>query len=193
MRIVGGQLRGKKLQSPTDERTRPTSDKAREALFNILSADFMKKGKNWTDISFLDVFSGTGAVGLEALSRGAHKVQFIENYPPALDCLKKNVAGHDNAFILSIDATCPPFSTKAVDIVFMDAPYREELWEKALKSLMEKGWLDKETLIVIEIDKKEEGLIPDDFEKIDDRVYGRNRLLFCKIAENSHDHVFGRG
>ena len=193
MRIVGGKLRGKKLQSPTDERTRPTSDKARQALFNILSADFMKEGKNWADISFLDVFSGTGAVGLEALSRGASKVQFIENYPPALACLKKNVEGHKNAFILSVDATCPPFSTKAADIVFMDAPYREELWEKALKSLMEKGWIDKETLIVIEIEKTEEGLIPDDFEKIDDRVYGRNRLLFCKVSKNSHDHVFGRG
>ena len=192
MRIVGGNLRGKKLQSPTDDRTRPTSDRTRQALFNILSADFLKKEKKWSDISFLDVFSGTGAIGLEALSRGAHKVQFIENYPPALACLRKNVEGHENAFILSIDATCPPFSIQAVDIVFMDAPYREELWEKALNALKEKGWIDKETLIIIEIDKKEEGLIPEDFKKIDDRTYGRNRLLFCQLSKNGRNHVFGR-
>lgn len=192
MRIVGGNLKGKKLQSPTDDRTRPTSDRTREALFSILSASLIKKGRNWTNISFLDVFSGTGAIGLEALSRGAHKVQFIENYPPALECLRKNVADHENAFVLSVDATCPPFSTQAVDIIFMDAPYREELWEKALNSLKEKGWIDKKTLIIIEIDKKEEGLVPEDFKKIDDRTYGRNRLLFCQLSKNGRNHVFGR-
>lgn len=74
----------------------------------------------------------------------------------------------------------------------MDAPYREELWEKALNSLKEKGWIDKKTLIIIEIDKKEEGLVPEDFKKIDDRTYGRNRLLFCQLSKNGRNHVFGR-
>lgn len=182
MRIVGGKYRGKKLKTPQDEKTRPTSDKARESLFNILSAALLKKGKNWAKISFLDVFAGTGAVGLEALSRGAAKVQLIENHPQALQVIKENIKGLDDIFILSVDATLPPFTAQPVDMVFMDAPYREELWEKALVALQNKGWIDKKTWIIIEIESTEEGLLPAGFTLTDDRTYGRNRLLFCKAA-----------
>ena len=78
------------------------------------------------------------------------------------------------------DATCPPYTPRPMDIIFMDAPYREELWEKALTALNNKGWIDKNTLVVIEIEKNEESILPPYFELLDDRVYGRNRLLFCK-------------
>ena len=180
MRIVAGNKKGKILKSPTDNKTRPTSDKARKALFDILNSMLLKKKKNWSHITFLDVFAGTGAVGLEALSRGAEQAFFIENYPPALDCLKTNTKGFENAHVLMVDATCPPFTTKSADIIFMDAPYREELWEKALPALLSKGWIDDRSLIIIEIDKKEECFIPASFKLVDDRSYGRNRLLFCK-------------
>lgn len=182
MRIVGGKKRGKKLQTPTDDRTRPTSDRARESLFNILNAMLLKAGKSWKDITFLDVFAGTGAVGLEAVSRGAAESLFIENYPPALECLKANTADFENAHVMMCDATCPPYTPRSMDIIFMDAPYREELWEKALMALNNKGWIDKNTLIIVEIEKNEENILPAGFELLDDRIYGRNRLLFCKKA-----------
>ena len=181
MRIVGGFKRGKKLMTPTDEKTRPTSDKARESLFNILTSMLMREDKNWSDIVFLDVFAGTGAVGLEALSRGAKESLFMENHPPALKCLKTNAADFENAHILMCDATCPPFTTRPVQIIFMDAPYREELREKALTALRAKGWLDEETLIIVEIENSEENILPAGFHLTDDRSYGRNRLLFCRL------------
>ena len=180
MRIVGGSKRGKKLSTPTDEKTRPTSDKAREALFNILSSLLLKKGKKWENITFLDVFAGTGAVGIEALSRGAKEAWFIENHLPAIKCLKMNTSDFENAHILACDATCPPYRTAPVSIVFMDAPYREELWEKALTALNTKGWINDKTLIIIEIESCEENILPIGFKLTDDRLYGRNRLLFCK-------------
>ena len=182
MRIVGGKKRGKKLQTPTDDRTRPTSDRARESLFNILNAILLKEGRTWKEITFLDVFAGTGAVGLEAVSRGAAESLFIENYPPALECLKANTHDFENAHVMMCDATCPPYTPRSMDIIFMDAPYREELWEKALMALNNKGWIDKNTLIIVEIEKNEENILPAGFELLDDRIYGRNRLLFCKKA-----------
>jgi len=182
MRIIAGNKKGKILHSPTDNKTRPTSDKARKALFDILDSSLIKAKKKWENITFLDVFAGTGAVGLEALSRGAKQAYFIENYPPALECLKANTTDCDNAHILMVDATCPPFTTTAVDMIFMDAPYREELWEKALPALLSNGWICNTTLIVIEIEKTEECILPQAFTLIDDRKYGRNRLLFCKKA-----------
>lgn len=182
MRIVGGSKKGKKLSTPTDERTRPTSDKAREALFNILNSLLLKKGKKWENITFLDVFAGTGAVGIEALSRGVKEAWFIENHIPAIKCLKTNTSDFENAHVLICDAICPPFRTSAVSIIFMDAPYREELWEKALTALNTKGWIDDKTLIIVEIENSEENVLPSGFKLTDDRSYGRNRLLFCKKA-----------
>ncbi|MBO5997723.1 MAG: 16S rRNA (guanine(966)-N(2))-methyltransferase RsmD [Alphaproteobacteria bacterium] len=182
MRIVAGLKRGKILNTPTDDKTRPTSDRAREALFNILNAILLKEKKQWKDITFLDVFAGTGAVGLEALSRGAKESLFIENHPPALACLKSNASDFENAHIMMCDATCPPYTTRPMNIIFMDAPYREELWEKALMALSNKCWIDEKTLVIVEIEKKEENILPAGFKLLDDRIYGRNRLLFCKKA-----------
>ena len=180
MRIVGGFKKGKVLMSPTDDKTRPTSDKARKALFDILNSKLLKAGKSWQDITFLDVFAGTGAIGIEALSRGAKESYFIENHPPALVCLKSNAKDFTNAHILMSNACLPPFTEKAVNVVFMDAPYREELWEKALTAFYNKGWIDRDTLIIVEIEHSEESILPSGFIKVDDRVYGRNRLLFVK-------------
>lgn len=181
MRIIGGKNKGKNLKAPTDDYTRPTSDKTRSALFNIIQSDFLKKSKNWSDIVFLDVFSGTGAVGVEALSRGAKKVFFMENHLPAIDCIKANTKGYGNAFILSGDACCPPFQTEAVNVMFMDAPYASQLWETSLSELKKKGWINADSFLVVEVERKEEVVIPAGFKLCDDRTYGRNRLLLCQI------------
>ncbi len=182
MRIVGGTYRGKKLQTPTDEQTRPTSDKAREALFNILDSRLLKAGQKWRQLTFLDVFAGTGAVGIEALSRGAKEAFFIENHGPAIACLKANTAPFQNVIILTCNAEMPPFRAHPVDIVFMDAPYARQLWEKALTALHKNGWIAPETHIIIEVERKEEVILPAGFRLIDDRHYGRNRLIFCELV-----------
>ena len=184
MRIVGGTYRGKKLQTPTDDQTRPTSDKAREALFNILDSQLLKSGQKWGQLTFLDVFAGTGAVGIEALSRGAKEAFFIENHGPAIACLKTNTAAFQNAALLTCNAETPPFRTVPVDIIFMDAPYARQLWEKALTALLKAGWIGPQTRIIVEVERKEDILMPPGFHITDDRHYGRNRLLFCEPLTN---------
>ena len=108
-------------------------------------------------------------------------ILLIEDSSDIIKGLKfRNAKDFENAHILMVDATCPPFTTTPVDVVFMDAPYREELWEKALTALDNKGWIDNKTLIVVEIENSEENILPAGFKLLDDRTYGRNRLLFCK-------------
>jgi len=180
MRIVGGIYKGKKLQVPNNQATRPTSDRAREALFNILSSLLQKEDKKWTEIIFLDVFSGTGAVGLEAASRGARKVFLVENDEKALKCITQNTKGMTNVTLLGVDALKIPFSKQPAQIIFMDAPYYTQLWELALNALSEKGWTEESSWIVIEIEKKEKAVLPVGFMLKEERIYGRNKLLFCQ-------------
>ncbi|MBP5160828.1 MAG: 16S rRNA (guanine(966)-N(2))-methyltransferase RsmD [Alphaproteobacteria bacterium] len=183
MRVVGGQYKNRKLVAPKGDNTRPTLDKTREALFDILNAHLKKKGQKWQDIVFLDVFAGTGAVGIEALSRGAKKAFFVENNAEALDCIRQNTQGMDNAVICALDAALPPFTSVPADIVFLDAPYYLQLWEKALIALKNNGWLTTQTTIVVEVASKEDVVFPTDFEADSERVYGKNKLLFCRLKE----------
>ena len=118
-----------------------------------------------------------------ALAAGARKVYLIENHSEALKVIRHNIAGLDKIIVLAVNALQPAFTTEPVDMIFMDAPYREELWEKALTSLAQKGWVSSKTLIVIEIEDTEEGLLPSGFVKIDDRQYGRGRFLFCQMKK----------
>lgn len=185
MRIIGGQFKGRLLHSPKDDKTRPTSDKARQALFNILDIKLEKSRRLWRNITFLDVFAGTGAVGIEALSRGAKKSFFIENHIPAILCIKDNLKSIDNGVVVTCDACCPPFCTKPVDIAFLDAPYTSQLWEKSLCELQKKGWINADSMIIVEIENKEEITLPSCFKLKEDRLYGRNRLLICQFKGNT--------
>ena len=180
MRIVGGVYKGKKLQAPDGDTTRPTSDRARESLFNILSSLLLKEDKKWSEIVFVDVFAGTGAIGLEAASRGAKKVFFIERDQKALKCLANNSKEFKEITILGIDATKVPFSKTPAQIIFMDAPYHTQLWELALDGLLKKGWIDKEAFVIIEVEKNETATLPTSFLLKEERIYGRNKLLFCQ-------------
>lgn len=182
MRIVAGTLKGKILKSPKDDQTRPTSDAARESLFNILASRLFKSEQRWDKLTFLDAFAGTGAVGIEAISRGVSKAYFMENYLPALEVLKENTRGIDRAVVMSVDATVPPQTLNPVDIVFIDAPYTKHLWERALEGLKKSRWADEKTVLVVEVERAEEIVLPGGFELIDDRSYGRNRLLFLKLV-----------
>lgn len=201
MRIIGGKMRGKKLVSPETEATRPTSDRARESLFNILDNDLRRHEKSWADVVFADVFAGTGAVGIEALSRGAKFGCFFEIDKGALKSLRQNLISLEKQSIILGDALNPPraesimepfaraagmpgtgvpFAPQAVDILFMDAPYGRGLWEQALIRFDRQGWINADTHIIIEIDKSENGALPLGFDLSDKRAYGRNTFLFVR-------------
>lgn len=186
MRIVGGSLRGLKLAEVEGGGIRPTSDRTREALFNILAhnAEFATDaGPAPAGIDVLDVFAGTGALGLEALSRGAASVAFIENAPAARKVLEANIArarGAMAARVLNADATDPGRARGDFDLVLMDPPYGKGLAEQALAALGRGGWLADGALIVMETDRRDSLDLPDGFELLEERTYGRARLHFIR-------------
>jgi 16S rRNA (guanine966-N2)-methyltransferase len=182
LRIVGGVHRGRRLVAPPGEVVRPTSDRAREALFNILShGDFAASGLIFADRPVLDAFAGTGAFGLEALSRGASAAVFIENNRQALAELRRNVAAlgeEGRAQIVAGDATRPPRAALPCALALLDPPYRSGLAAPALGALAAAGWLAPDALAVIEVAAREELLPPPGFTVMDERVYGAARLVF---------------
>ena len=184
LRIVGGVHRGRRLVAPPGDAVRPTSDRAREALFNILShGDFAAAGLPFADRPVLDAFAGTGAFGLEALSRGASAAAFIENGREALAVLRRNIAAlgeEDRAQVVAGDATRPPRAAFACAVAFLDPPYRSGLAAPALTALAAAGWLAPDALAVVEIAAAEEFAPPAGFAQIDERVYGAARLVFLR-------------
>jgi 16S rRNA (guanine966-N2)-methyltransferase len=184
MRIVGGSHRGRRLVAPPGELVRPTSDRAREALFNILShGNFAAGGLPFADKAVLDAFAGTGALGLEALSRGASAAVFIESERDALTALRRNVGAFgeaDRAHIVAGDATRPPRAALACAVAFLDPPYRSGLAAPALGALAAAGWLTPDALVVIEVAAREDLPPTAGFSLIDERIYGAARLVFLR-------------
>lgn len=178
MRIVGGKYRGKKLQTPDGRDVRPTSERAREAIFNIL---YSHLGGDYAELSLLDVFAGTGAFGLEAISRGFKEVTFVDI---DTSLVQKNIkmfsAENDKLRVIKNDATHLPKARKKYDIVFMDAPYALGLTQKALQQLISQGWIKENGLCIVEIRQDEMWSLPDGFELVDERIYGLAKVLFLK-------------
>lgn len=180
MRVISGIYRGKKLLSADAEITRPTSDRAKEGLFNILNHYLKTIEKSWEDIVFCDVFSGSGSIGIEAVSRGTKKVFLFENNRLALNIIKTNTKNIPINIIFG-DAINPPVASYEADIVFFDAPYGKGLWQKALNSFVSKGWITQNTLIIVEIDKTITEEVPTTFNVDRTQDYGRNRFLFLSL------------
>lgn len=186
MRIVGGKWRGRTLTAPKTQRTRPTTDRTREALFSILSSS----NEVTLDGAYvLDLFAGTGALGFEALSRGADYCLFVENDAQARGAIRTNsdtlmAAGCSK--IYRRDATQlgprPSFAHQPFNLVFADPPYGQGLGEKALLSALQGGWLDASSLIIVEEDKRSAFAAPDGFHQLDRRPYGDTEIIFLKLA-----------
>lgn len=176
MRIVAGKYRGKNLYSPKTGVVRPTSDRAREALFNIL---FSKFSPDWENCRFLDVFAGTGAVGFEALSRGAAEVAFIDINVQNL-CKNIELFQNDKGKIRVYKQNAENLSNaeRKYNMIYLDAPYNKGLTQKALNSLCSGGWIEENAVIVAETEKDEGLLPPQGFELVDERIYGPAKLWF---------------
>lgn len=182
MRIVSGKFKGRKLIAPEGRDTRPTSDRARESIFNILDHQAWGRAALRGGV-VLDAFAGTGALGLEAFSRGAQQVTFMDNDEAAMKCLfanAKNMGSRTEIIALRADITNPPAAPAPVDLLFMDAPYQANLTDVALKALRQKGWLKEGTLCVIETAKKLNWQTPEGFEELDVRKYGVAMVHFLK-------------
>jgi 16S rRNA (guanine966-N2)-methyltransferase len=180
VRIVGGSLRGRRLVAPPGQEIRPTADRAREALFNILQHSLLLTAP-LAGSTVLDVFAGTGAVACEALSRGAAHATLIDRDAAALDCARANLAAlglAERATVLQVDATHLSDAPQAARFAYLDPPYRSGLGAPALASLAAGGWLAANALAVVELAAREDFVAPERFTLRDERHYGAARLVF---------------
>ncbi|GAA5098337.1 16S rRNA (guanine(966)-N(2))-methyltransferase RsmD [Bartonella acomydis] len=183
MRIVGGKFAGRVLFAPVGQTIRPTSDRTRESLFNILAS---REEQFWTNKRVLDLFAGTGAVGIEALSRGAKAAVFVENSVEGRGLIQKNIEAFDlqsRGRILRRDATklgnigtMLPF-----DVICADPPYGHCLGERAFVEALQGGWAKVDTLFVLEEKKGAMIHLPEIFCLDDERFYGETAILLYKL------------
>jgi 16S rRNA (guanine966-N2)-methyltransferase len=186
MRITGGDLGGRALVAPRDARVRPTSDKVRQAIFNILRHAGFAPALNGSRV--LDLFAGTGALGIEALSHGASFCLFVDDHAESRALIRENVEALGLTGVSKIwrrDATklgdMAAGAGGPFDLVFLDPPYRKGLIAPALTGLRVGGWLADAALVVAET--AEDEIIPptDKFLLLDTRVYGDTAVRFCRI------------
>jgi 16S rRNA (guanine966-N2)-methyltransferase len=194
MRVVGGKFRGRPLASPSHEGLRPTADRVRESVFNILL-----HGITSFDIAgarVIDLFAGTGALGIEALSRGAAFCLFVEESAEARALIRTNVEALGLTGVTRIfrrDATdLGPAGTMApFDLAFLDPPYGQGLGETALQALAHGRWLVPGAVAVLEERVKAEVALPPSFAELDRRVYGDTQIIFARYAERAGEPGVG--
>src|SRR3954452_7494455 len=184
MRIVGGRLRGRALPAPASDRVRPTSDRLRETIFNVLAHAY---DDPVAGARVLDLFAGTGAMGLEALSRGAAFALFVDDSAAARGLIRANVEAlglggetrlfRRNATRMGRAEPNAPFS-----LVFCDPPYGKDLAPKALASCAEGGWLAPGALVVVEEAQGAMVALPEGFTELERRDYGETKLVFGTYA-----------
>lgn len=186
MRITGGEFSGRVIKAPTGLKTRPTSDRVRAAMFNILAHhNWGLKRETLQDAIVLDAFAGSGALGLEALSWGAATATFWDHDRNALKIIEDNVTSlglKPRSQIFAADALQPRPATDAADLIFLDPPYRQDFVSKSLAALHAKGWIAPDALIVAETAKAESLNLPDEFSLLLTRVYGDTAVHFLRHA-----------
>ncbi|CUW37411.1 putative Ribosomal RNA small subunit methyltransferase D [Magnetospirillum sp. XM-1] len=178
MRIVAGLHKGRRLEAPSGRDTRPTADRVRQALFDILvHSDLVEM----EDARVVDAFAGSGALGLEALSRGAAHACFLELAAQPLAAVYANVKAlreEERTKVIRADAAKPPVAPHACTLAFLDPPYHSGLAAPCLEGLAAKGWLEEGALAVVEVAADEAFTPPAGFEIADERPRGAARLVF---------------
>jgi 16S rRNA (guanine966-N2)-methyltransferase len=184
MRIIAGELRGKKLASvgagDTGAHLRPTTDRVRESLFNVLMGGAY--GNPVYGMRVLDLFAGTGALGLEALSRGASHVTLVDDGRKALSLIRENIAlcrAGDRSTVVKRDATrLETNPATPYDLVFLDPPYGMGLGEDALQAALRGGWIADNALVVFEDEVPQ--IAPVGFRRLDCRKYGSTHIAIME-------------
>lgn len=181
MRIIGGKARGTKLYTLEGDNTRPTLDRVKESLFNIIQRDI-------PNCIFLDLFSGSGAIGLEAVSRGAKKAILCDKSKDAINIIKKNI--EKTHLKEQVELHQLPFEkllndkiNEKIDIVYIDPPYKTDLVYNAIKIILDKNLIDEDSIVIIETDEEER--IVQQIERLNieitnQRKYGRAHLIFVR-------------
>ncbi len=187
MRIVAGTLKGRAIVAPDGQGTRPTSDRARQAIFNVL------EHAAWADrlqgVRVIDLFAGSGALGFEAISRGAGFCLFVETDDDARGAIRENADAYGLMGATRVHrrsaidlGTRPASSGVAFDLAFMDPPYRQGLCEKALAGLIQGDWLKPGAIVVLERGSDEPEIDTPGYERLDQRDYGAARVVFLRLT-----------
>ena len=185
MRVISGSARGRKLLSLEGEATRPTTDRVKESMFN-LCMDYVRSA------AVLDLFAGSGALGIEALSRGAEKCTFVENASDALDVVRKNLENtrlSDAAHIHRGDAISFLDKTKETySLIFLDPPYDGGFYIPVLSKIREKGILQNDGILVMEMRADMEISLPEGFSVLKERTYGKIKIVIIIQRKEGEDN-----
>lgn len=191
MRIIAGKSRHLTLVTPSGEGTRPTTDRIKETLFNMLQYQL-------SDIVFLDLFSGSGGICLEAISRGAAKGFMVENNKEAIQCIKQNIKTthlEEQSILIEADVELalfnilPKYLIKPVDIVFLDPPYHLGIEERLFEAFSRLPYIGSETLIILEASKTKDFHFVESYGfKIDkEKIYKTNKHVFVRVAKETDE------
>jgi 16S rRNA (guanine966-N2)-methyltransferase len=185
MRVVGGRLKGRNLASPASRDIRPTADRLRESLFNILIHAY---DDPIGDARVLDLFAGTGALGIEAVSRGAKFTLFVDNGAEARALMRDNVEALGLGGVTKVyrrDATDlgPAHPVEPFSLVFLDPPYGKGLADKALASLRDGGWLTPDALLVVEEATAAGFKAPEGFSELERRIYDDTEFVILRAEQ----------
>lgn len=190
MRIVAGQYRGRAIVTPEGQNTRPTSDRARQAIFNVLEHAPWAEGLH--EARVIDLYAGSGALGFEALSRGAAFCLFVDTDDGARGAIRENMDAYGlfgRCRVHRRSATDlgprPGSAGEAFTLAFLDPPYAKGLGEQTLARLLEGGWLAPGALVVFERGSDEPEIDTPGYERLDARDYGAARVLFLRVSEAS--------
>jgi len=187
MRVVGGRLRGRALAAPHSQAIRPTADRLRETLFNILAHAY---GDPVSGARVLDLFAGTGALGIEAASRGAEFVLFVDEAAEARALIRENVAtlalgGTTRIFRRDVTKLGPAHPLEPFTLAFLDPPYAQGLAEKTLASARDGGWLTADALVIVEEATKANFTAPAGFIEVERRRYDETELTFLRVTHSA--------
>ena len=183
MRVIAGQFKGKKILEPKDKTTRPLKNLVKESIFNII-VHSKKISVKINKSNILDLFSGVGSFGLEALSRGSSQVTFVENYPNVIKILK------DNIYNLDVNQSCRVIQKNInedlnfneinckFDIIFLDPPYKFLKVNMLMKKIYESKILKKNNLIILHRHKKDNSISYDRFNLLEEKIYGISKIIF---------------
>lgn len=185
IRIISGKHRGRRIDVPDGKKIRPTGGRTREAIFNILMhGEFSGEHSPFIGKRVVDIFCGTGALGLEALSRGASDITFVDQSQESLNLVRKNAERMGELphcrFVRS-DSSVLPRSSVAHSLAFIDPPYNSGLALKALASLKINGWLSEDAVCVIETASREPFAAPEGYAQFDERKYGNTSLYLLRV------------